>query len=75
MVTSTVFSRKLIALAVVLSATLASAAVAQPAASAEKMPLSEVRKGMKGYGLTVFEGTEVERFDVEILGVLENIGP
>jgi hypothetical protein len=30
---------------------------------------------MKGYGLTVFEGTQVEKFDVEILGVLENIGP
>lgn len=62
-------------LAVAFSVTLASAAVAQPAASAEKMPLSEVKKGMKGYGLTVFEGTEVERFEVEILGVLQNIGP
>ena len=39
------------------------------------MPLSDVRKGMKGYGLTVFEGTKVEKFDVEILGVLHNIGP
>ena len=39
------------------------------------MPLSDVRKGMKGYGLTVFEGTSVEKFDVEILGVLNNIGP
>jgi hypothetical protein len=39
------------------------------------MPLSEVKKGMKGYGLTVFEGTNIEKFDVEILGVLNNIGP
>lgn len=39
------------------------------------MPLSQVRKGMKGYGLTVFEGNEVEKFDVEILGVLSNVGP
>jgi len=39
------------------------------------MPLSQVEKGMKGYGLTVFEGTNVEKFDVEILGVLHNIGP
>jgi hypothetical protein len=39
------------------------------------MPLSDVKKGMKGYGLTVFEGTKVEKFDVEILGVLNNIGP
>ncbi|HEX2061505.1 MAG TPA: SpoIVB peptidase S55 domain-containing protein [Thermoanaerobaculia bacterium] len=39
------------------------------------MPLGQVQKGMKGYGLTVFEGTKVEKFDVEILGVLHNIGP
>lgn len=45
------------------------------AQAAERMPLSDVRKGMKGHGLTVFEGTEVEKFDVEILGVLNNIGP
>lgn len=30
---------------------------------------------MKGYGLTVFEGTKIEKFDVEILGVLNNVGP
>lgn len=45
------------------------------AATAETMPLSQIHKGMKGYGLTVFEGTKVERFNVEILGVLSNIGP
>ncbi len=39
------------------------------------MPLDQVQKGMKGYGLTVFEGSKVEKFDVEILGVLHNIGP
>ena len=70
MVTSRVLTRKLILLTAALSLTLASAASA-----AERMPLSEVKKGMKGYGLTVFEGTAVEKFDVEILGVLQNIGP
>jgi hypothetical protein len=49
--------------------------VMSTAQAAERMPLSDVRKGMKGYGLTVFEGTTVEKFDVEILGVLNNIGP
>jgi len=39
------------------------------------MPLSEIRKGMRGYGVTVFEGTKLEKFDVEIVGVLQNIGP
>lgn len=45
------------------------------AAFAETMPLSQVHKGMKGYGLTVFEGNRIEKFDVEILGVLNNTGP
>ncbi len=39
------------------------------------MPLSQVVKGMKGYGLTVFDGNKIEKFDVEIIGVLNNIGP
>ena len=39
------------------------------------MPLSQIQKGMRGYGVTVFEGTKLERFDVEIVGVLNNIGP
>jgi SpoIVB peptidase S55 len=43
--------------------------------SAETMPFSQVKAGMKGYGLTVFEGSNVEKFDVEIIGVLNNIGP
>jgi len=41
----------------------------------DTMPFSQVKAGMKGYGLTVFEGSKVERFDVEIVGVLNNIGP
>jgi hypothetical protein len=44
-------------------------------AAAETMPLSQVKKGMRGYGVTVFEGNKLEKFDVEILGVLRNIGP
>src|SRR5437016_6776526 len=39
------------------------------------MPLSQIHKGMRGYGLTVFEGTKLEKFDVEVVGVLNNIGP
>ncbi len=39
------------------------------------MPVRDLRAGMKGYGLTVFQGEKVERFEVEILGVLENAGP
>jgi hypothetical protein len=39
------------------------------------MPLSEVRAGMTGYGLTVFKGTKPERFDVRVLSVLHNFLP
>jgi hypothetical protein len=38
-------------------------------------PLSEVKAGMRGVGRTVFSGTRIEEFNVEILGVLENSGP
>jgi len=34
-------------------------------------PVEQVRPGMKGTGKTVFEGTQIEEFGVEILGVLE----
>ena len=50
-------------------------AFAATVASAELMPVSDVKKGMKGYGLTVFDGNTVEKFDVEIVGVLNKIGP
>jgi SpoIVB peptidase S55 len=39
-------------------------------------PLESVRPGMTGTGRTVFEGTRIDEFSVEILGVLENaLGP
>jgi hypothetical protein len=39
------------------------------------MLLSEVQPGMRGIGRTVFQGDKLEEFQVEILGVLENIAP
>ena len=39
------------------------------------MPVSQIHRGMKGYGLTVFEGTRPERFDVEVIDVLNNFRP
>jgi hypothetical protein len=35
-------------------------------------PVSQLKPGMRGYGLTVFKGTKIERFEVEVVGVLEN---
>jgi hypothetical protein len=39
------------------------------------LPLTAVRAGMKGVGRTVFSGNRVEEFQVEVLGLLENVGP
>src|SRR5580765_1288941 len=38
-------------------------------------PLQDVKAGMHATGRTVFSGDRIEEFQVEILGVLENIGP
>jgi hypothetical protein len=50
---------------------VASAIYAAPAI----FPLKDIRVGQHGIGRTVFLGSRVEEFDVEILGVLENMGP
>src|SRR5881396_3492885 len=45
-------------------------------AATPQMGVDEVRPGMIGIGRTVFDGTHVEEFKVNILGVLQNvIGP
>ena len=49
----------------------AAALFAQP----QFFPLKGIRPGLQGVGKTVFSGTKVEDFQVEILGVLDNIGP
>jgi len=46
------------------------------AAATTEMDVKDVRPGMVGIGHTVFDGTHVEEFKANILGVLENvIGP
>ncbi len=62
--------RRLLALSLTLLTSLFASA-----AAADTMPLSQIQKGMHGYGVTVFEGNRLEKFDVEILGVLHNIVP
>jgi hypothetical protein len=61
---------------VLLPALLAVAALVSAAAAVEfdpqtMMPVSEVQRGMKGIGKSVFQGTTIDMFDVEILGVLK----
>jgi hypothetical protein len=38
----------------------------------ELFPLKDIKPGLKGIGRTVFQGEQVEEFQVEILGVLKN---
>ena len=43
---------------------------------AEMLDLSQVRPGMQGYAYTIFAGDQVEKFDLEVLGVMPNfLGP
>jgi len=56
---------------------LASAAFAQaqPALN-ETLPIEQVRPGMQGYAYTIFAGDQVEKFDLEVIGVMPNfLGP
>ena len=41
----------------------------------ELMPLSGVRPGQTGYGLSVFAGGSPERFEVEVLGIWRDVEP
>jgi len=63
--------RILFALLAVSVVSVVSNAQAAPAI----FPLKDVRAGQRGIGRTVFSGSRVEEFQVEILGVLENLGP
>ena len=45
---------------------------AMPAAIAPEdakqiMRVSQIKRGMRGYGLTVFQGTKIEKFNVEVI--------
>ncbi len=51
------------------------ALLALPAWALDTLRPEQLKPGMKGYGLSVFKGTEPERFNVEIVGILENAFP
>ncbi|HVM76373.1 MAG TPA: hypothetical protein VMT75_12060 [Candidatus Saccharimonadales bacterium] len=49
---------------------------AQTPESNDTLPLEQVRVGMEGYAYTIFSGDQVEKFDLEVLGVMPNfLGP
>lgn len=61
--------------------TLALAQMAEPADPPAIEPLTptlgpeQIRTGMQGYGLTVFQGTKVEPFPIEVVSVMLDFGP
>lgn len=64
----------LVGLLLVIVGAFASAASAQLAWDPKEfMGIDEVVPGMVGYGKTVFQGTKVETFDIEVVGVLKKI--
>jgi hypothetical protein len=49
---------------------------ATPQGSTEIIPLSQIHIGMKGYAYTIFVGDQVEKFDLEVIGIMPNfLGP
>ena len=80
------FKPKLLAVIAIISSLALSHAAQAPALrsngsapsgkSSAFMPLSEIKEGMRGTARTVFNGSEPEEFNVEILGVVPGaIGP
>jgi hypothetical protein len=59
-----------------LALSMAAFPVAALAQSNEILPLEQVRAGMQGYAYTIFAGDQVEKFDLEVIGVMPNfLGP
>jgi hypothetical protein len=54
---------------------LATASAGAASAATATISFGEIEAGMRGYGKTVFQGTQVESFDVEILGKISNVAP
>jgi hypothetical protein len=50
-------------------------AAAIPTGALPTIPIAEIQRGQHGYGLSVFAGTEPERFDVEVIGIMRNVTP
>ena len=68
------FARSLQALCIAFFIALLPIVVA--AQSNEVLPLDQVRPGMQGYAYTIFAGDQVEKFDLEVIGIMPNfLGP
>lgn len=54
------------------AALVAALAATSLATAVPIMPLDQVKEGAKGYGLTVWQGTKIERFECTVVGVLKS---
>jgi hypothetical protein len=61
--------------AVLPSGSVASAQTKSLFDPARHMLVSEIKPGMKGYGLSVFSGEKIEKFDVEVVNVVHDFNP
>ena len=55
--------------------TILSLLLSSAAQAIDIMPIAEIKPGMKGYGLTVFSGTDIDTFDIEVVEILEKFEP
>jgi hypothetical protein len=46
-----------------------------PLDATKYITIDEVKPGMEAYCLTIFEGTKIERFDLEVLSIVRNFRP
>lgn len=77
--------RRLTALTLLLASLAVPARAADPSSTSSTasgpaplptIAVEEIKPGQRGYGLSVFAGSEPERFDVEVVGVMRNnLGP
>src|SRR5438128_2296291 len=62
--------------AVVLCTVRNCAAQEQVPSTSQTISVDQVRPGMQGYAYTIFAGDQVEKFDLEVIGVMPNfLGP
>ena len=55
---------------------IALAIAAAAADTPEILPLDQIKPGMKGVAYTIFAGDQIEKFDLEVIGILPNLlGP
>ena len=75
--TLSALARRCVPLAAALAlALIPSFPALRAAGQPEILPLNQVKAGMKGEAYTIFAGDQVEKFDLEVIGILPNLlGP